>query len=105
MKVTTIGIDLAKNSFSLVSSDSHGKIAFRQTLSRNKLLPFIANSPPCCIGFEACSGAHYWARECVNLGHSVRIIAVKFIEPYRKSGKNDNNDAEAICEAVSRPNI
>ncbi len=105
MNVTTIGIDLAKNSFSLVGSDKHGKIVLRKTLSRNKLLPFIANCAPCCIGFEACSGAHFWARECLKLGHSVRIIAAKFIEPYRKSGKNDNNDAEAICEAVRRPNI
>lgn len=60
---------------------------------------------PCVIGLEACSGAHFWAREFTKPGHSVRIIAVKFIEPYRKSGKNDNNDAEAICEAVRRPNI
>ena len=105
MNVKTIGIDLAKNSFSLVGSDSHGNIVLRKTLSRSKLLPFIANCSPCLIGFEACSGAHYWARECLKLGHSVRIIAVKFIEPYRKSGKNDNNDAEAICEAVRRPNI
>ena len=105
MNVTTIGIDLAKNSFSLVGCDKHGKIVLRKTLSRSKLLPFIANCSPCLIGFEACSGAHFFARECLKLGHRVRIIAVKFIEPYRKSGKNDNNDAEAICEAVRRPNI
>lgn len=105
MNVKTIGIDLAKNSFSLVGSNTHGKIVLRKTLSRSKVLPFIANCPPCIIGLEACSGAHDWAREFSKLGHSVRIIAVKFIEPYRKSGKHDNNDAEAICEAVSRPNI
>ena len=105
MNITTIGIDLAKTSFSLVGSDKHGKIVLRETLSGNKLLPFIAQCPPCMIGLEACSGAHYWAREFEKLGHRVRIIAVKFIEPYRKGGKNDNNDAEAICEATTRPNI
>lgn len=105
MNITTIGIDLAKTSFSLVGSDKHGKIVLRKTLNRNKLLPFIASCPMSLIGMEACSGSHYWAREFEKLGHSVRIIAAKFIEPYRKGGKNDNNDAEAICEAVNRPNI
>lgn len=105
MYVTTIGIDLAKNTFSIVGSDNHQKIVLRKSLSRKKLLPFIAQCPPCLIGLEACSGAHYWAREFEKLGHAVRIIAAKFIEPYRKGGKNDNNDAEAICEAVRRPNI
>ena len=105
VNITTIGIDLAKTSFSLAGSDKHGKIVLRKTLSRSKLLAFIANCSPCLIGLEACSGAHYWAREFEKLGHQIRIIAVKFIEPYRKGGKNDNNDAEAICEAVRRPNI
>ena len=105
MHVTTIGIDLAKNTFSIVGSDKHQKIVLRKSLSRKKLLSFIAQCPPCLIGLEACSGAHYWAREFGKLGHEPRIIAAKFIEPYRKGGKNDNNDAEAICEAVRRPNI
>jgi transposase len=105
MNITTIGIDLAKTSFSLVGTNKHGKVVLRKTLSRKKLLPFIAQCPPCLIGLEACSGAHYWAREFDKLGHEVKIIAVKFIEPYRKGSKNDNNDAEAICEAVRRPNI
>jgi len=105
VNTTTIGIDLAKNSFSLAGSDKHGKIVLRKTVNRGKLLSVIAQCPPCLIGLEACSGAHYWAREFEQLGHEVRIIAVKFIEPYRKGGKNDNNDAEAICEAVRRPNI
>lgn len=105
MNITTIGIDLAKTSFSLVGTDKHSKIVLRKTVNRGKLLPFIAQCPPCLIGLEACSGAHYWAREFGKLGHQVRIIAAKFIEPYRKGGKNDNNDAEAICEAVRRPNI
>jgi len=105
MNITTIGIDLAKTSFSLVGTDKHSKIVLRKTLGRGKLLSFIAQCPPCLIGFEACSGAHYWAREFEKYGHQVRIIAVKFIEPYRKGGKNDINDAEAISEAVRRPNI
>lgn len=105
MNITTLGIDLAKNSFSIVGMDKHGKIVCRKTLSRKKVLPFIANCPPCLIGMEACSGAHYWARECEKLGHRVGIIAAKFVEPYRKKGKNDSNDAEAICEAVQRPNL
>lgn len=105
MNSTTIGIDLAKTSFNLVGANRHGKIVLRKQLSRGKLLSFMAQHPPCLIGLEACSGAHYWAREFEKLGHRVRIIAVKFIEPYRKGGKNDNNDAEAICEALSRPNI
>jgi transposase len=105
MDITTIGIDLAKTSFSLVGTDKHGKIVLRKTVNRGKLLSVIAQCPPCLIGLEVCSGAHYWAREFEKLGHQVRIIAAKFIEPYRKGGKNDNNDAEAICEAVRRPNI
>lgn len=105
MNITTLGIDLAKNSFSIVGTDKHGKVVLRKTVTRNKLLPFIANCPPCLIGMEACSGSHYWAREFHKLGHQVGIIAAQFVAPYRKGGKNDNNDAEAICEAVRRPNI
>lgn len=105
MNITDLGIDLAKNTFSLVGMDPHGKVICRKTLSRSKLLPFIAQRSPCLIGMEACSGAHYWAREFEKLGHRVGIIAAKFVEPYRKGLKNDNNDAEAICEAVMRPNI
>ncbi len=88
MNITTIGIDLAKTSFSLVGSDKHSKIVLRKTVNRGKLLSVIAQCPSCLIGLEACSGAHYWAREFEKLGHQVRIIAAKFIEPYRKGGKN-----------------
>ena len=105
MNVTTIGIDLAKTSFSLVGMNEHGKVVLRKTLSRNKLPEFIAQHSQCVIGMEACSGAHYWSRKFSELGHEVRIIAAKFIQPYRIGGKNDNNDAQAICEATTRPNI
>lgn len=105
MGTTTVGIDLAKSTFSLVGMDSSGKITFRKTLSRKKLLPFIANLSPCLIGMEACSGAHHWGREFAKHGHRIGIMASKFVEPYRKKGKNDSNDAEAICEAVGRPTM
>jgi len=105
MNITTLGIDLAKNTFSIVGMNQHGKVVCRKTLSRNKLLPFISQCPPSLIGMEACSGAHFWARSFEEMGHRVGIIAAKFVAPYRKGGKNDNNDAEAICEAVMRPNI
>jgi len=105
MSVSAIGIDLAKNSFSLHGSDERGKVFLKKTVTRNKLLLTLANVPPCLVGMEACSGAHYWAREIRKLGHEVRIMAPKFIIPYRKGGKNDNNDAAAICEAVTRPDM
>tara|TARA_B100000965_G_scaffold27559_1_gene20426 strand:- start:2237 stop:2878 length:642 start_codon:yes stop_codon:yes gene_type:complete len=105
MNVTTIGIDLAKTVFSIHGTDQHGKVVVRKRLNRPKLLAFFAQLPPCLIGMEACSGAHYWAREMTKLGHDARIIAPRFVAPYRKSSKNDDNDAEAICEAVSRPNM
>ena len=105
MSVSAIGIDLAKNTFSLHGIDEQGKARLRKTVSRMKLLDTLANVPPCLIGMEACSGAHYWARELSKLGHDVRIMAPKFVIPYRKGGKNDNNDAEAICEALTRPNM
>ncbi len=105
MNVTTIRIDLAKNNFSLHGVDSHGKMVFRKALNRAKLLPFLGSLPPCLIGMEACSGAHYWGRELAKLGHRIGIMAPRFVVPYRKGGKNDGNDAEAICEAVGRPGM
>lgn len=105
MNITTIGIDLAKNTFSLHGTDAQGKTVLKKTVSRGKLLEQFANLPPCVVGMEACSGAHHWARELRALGHDARIIAPRFVTPYRRKGKNDNNDAEAICEAVSRPTM
>ena len=103
MNITTVGIDLAKNVFSVHGVDAHGKVALKKTVSRGKLLECFANLPPCLVGMEACSGAHHWARQLRALGHDARIIAPRFVIPYRKGGKNDGNDSEAICEAVSRP--
>jgi transposase len=102
-KNTTVGIDLAKNVFSLHAIDENGKVLVRRTVSRARLLQTVAQWPPCLIGLEACSGAHEWARQFQSLGHTVRVIAPRFVVPYRHSGKNDGNDAEAICEAVQRP--
>ena len=103
--VTTVGIDLAKNVFSLHGVDAAGTVVVRRSVGRTKLLELIAQLPPCLVGMEACSGAHEWARCCLRLGHRVRLMAPKFVAPYRKSGKNDGNDAEAICEAVTRPSM
>jgi transposase len=103
--VSTLGIDLAKNTFSVHGVDADGVVTLRRTLSRGKLAELVARLPPCLIGMEACSGAHEWARRFGAAGHTVRLMAPKFVAPYRKSGKNDGNDAEAICEAVCRPNM
>ena len=103
--VTTCGIDLAKNVFSLHAVDGCGVVVLRKTVSRARLAAVVAQLPPCLIGLEACSGAHEWARRFAQHGHTVKLMAPKFVAPYRKSGKNDGNDAEAICEAVTRPSM
>lgn len=101
MNVTTIGIDLAKHSFSLHGVDARGKTVFRKTLSRAKLLPFLAQQPPCLVGMEACSGAHHWGRQLVALGHRVGIMATRFVTPYRKGGKRKNKGQRAIVANIS----
>ena len=100
-----MGIDLAKNTFSLHGVDESGKVLLRKTVSRARLLEVLAQLPACRVGMEACSGAHEWARQIQAFGHDVRIMAPRFVAPYRRSGKNDSNDAEAICEAVQRPSM
>lgn len=105
MNTLTLGIDLAKNVFSLHGVNQHGKTVIRKTVKRQQLLPEVAKLHPALIGLEACSGAHYWAREFTKLGHDARIMAPKYVAPYRQGEKNDSNDAEAICEAVARPKM
>lgn len=105
MTITRIGLDIAKSVFQLHGVDARGKTVLRKTLARGEVLGFFANRPACLIGIEACAGSHYWARELIKLGHDVRLMAAQFVIPYRKSGKNDATDAEAICEAVGRPNM
>ena len=104
-KITTVGIDLAKRVFALHAVDVSGRVVLRKTLRREQLLEFVSKLPPCRIGMEAGSGAHAWARQFQSLGHEVGIMAAKFVAPYRKNAKNDGNDAEAICEARSRPSM
>lgn len=104
-KVTTVGIDLAKNVFSVHGVDAAGRTVLRRSVRRDRLVETVAGLPPCLIGMEACSGAHEWGRRFQQYGHTVKLMAPKFVAPYRKSDKNDGNDAEAICEAVTRPNM
>jgi transposase len=105
MKFTRCGLDIAKQVFQVHRMDEHGVVTGRRTLPRVKVLEFFAQLPPCLIGIEACGGAHYWARELSKLGHTVKLMAAQYVAAYRKRGKNDANDAEAICEAVGRPNM
>jgi transposase len=105
MNVTTIGLDLAKNVFQVHGADAKGRMVFKKRLSRGKVLLFFANLPPCLIGMEACAGAHYWARELQALGHEVRLMPPQYVKPYVKRNKHDQADAEAICEAVTRPSM
>ncbi len=105
MKITTIGIDLAKHVFQIHGVDKEGKAVLKKQIKRDQMVPFFANLAPCLIGMEACGGAHYWARKLQQLGHTVRLMAPQFVKPYVKSNKNDAADAEAICEAVTRPTM
>ncbi|BAO92589.1 MULTISPECIES: IS110 family transposase [Caballeronia] len=105
MIITTVGIDLAKNVFQIHGVNKNGKPALKKQLKRDHMLSFFVNLPPCLIGMEACGGAHHWARKLQALGHTVKLMAPQFVKPYVKSNKNDAADAEAICEAVARPNM
>jgi len=105
MKITTIGIDLAKNVFQAHGVNEHGKTEKKKQLKRGQVAEFFANLPPCLIGMEACGSAHYWARKLEGFGHTVKLMAPQFVKPYVKTNKNDAADAEAICEAVARPNM
>jgi len=105
MKVTTVGLDLAKNVFQIHAVDERGKLVVRKQLRRDQMAVFFAKLPPCLVGMEACTSAHHWARKLQVFGHTVRLIAPQFVKPYVKTNKNDAADAEAICEAVSRPSM
>lgn len=105
MKLKRIGVDLAKQVFQVHGVDSHEQVKCRKQLKRSQMLDFFRQVEPCLVAMEACGSAHHWARELGKLGHEVRLIAPQFVKPYVKSGKNDVNDAEAICEAVSRPSM
>lgn len=105
MKITTIGIDLAKAVFQIHGVDERGKVAVRKQLKRAEMSSYFANLEPCLIGMEACGSGHHWARKLEGYGHTVKLMAPQFVKPYVKTNKNDMADAEAICEAVSRPNM
>ena len=105
MNITTIGIDLAKSVFQIHGVDERGRTVLRKSVKRAELTKLLANLPTCVIGLEACGSAHYWARRLIELGHTVKLMAPQFVKPYVKTNKNDARDAEAICEAVSRPNM
>ena len=105
MRITTIGIDLAKNIFQVHGVREDGSVAFNKPLRRARMIPFFAKLEPCLIGVEACSTSHYWARELSKLGHEVKLMPPAYVKPYVKRGKTDAADAEAICEAVTRPTM
>lgn len=105
MSVATIGIDIAKTVFQVHGVDASGQVVLRRRLGRSELIPFLARIPPSLVGIEACSSAHHWARELARFGHDVRLIPPQYVKPYVKRNKTDAADAEAICEAVARPNM
>lgn len=105
MKVKRIGLDLAKQVFQVHGVDGEDRVVFKRQLRRQQMLAFFNKIAPCLIGMEACGSAHYWGRELMKLGHTVRLMAPQHVKPYVKGNKNDMNDAEAICEAVGRPNM
>ena len=105
MDISTIGLDLAKSVFQVHGVDASGTVVVRKTLRRSQVLPFFAKLSPCLVGMEACGTSHHWARELMKLGHEVRLMPAAYVKPYVKRGKNDAADAEAICEAVTRPSM
>ncbi len=105
MEIMRIGLDLAKNVFEVFGVDEKEQPTLSKSLKRSQLVRFFTQIPPCIVAFESCSSAHHWARKLSALGHEVRLIAPQFVTPYRKGGKNDRNDAEAICEAAGRPSM
>lgn len=104
-KLTLLGIDIAKNVFQLHGVDDKGNSVLKRKLTRTKLVKAIVNLPPCIIAMEACGGANYWYRKFKAMGHEVKLISPQFVKPFVKTNKNDRNDAEAICEAASRPSM
>jgi transposase len=105
MDITVLGIDLAKSVFQLHGIDKDGKVVIKKQLKRNQMAQFFLNLKPCLIGMEACSSAHHWARKLMSFGHTVKLMPPQYVKPYVKTNKNDMADAEAICEAVTRPNM
>jgi transposase len=105
MEITTIGLDLAKNVYQVHAINGAGEVVVRKTMRRAQVLRFFERLAPCLVGIEACGTSHHWAREIRRLGHEVRLMPPAYVKPYVKRGKSDASDAEAICEAVSRPTM
>lgn len=105
MKITTIGLDIAKSIFHLCGVNKMGRLLKKKQLKRKQVLPYLARLEPCLVVMEACGGANYWAREIKALGHEVKLIAPQYVKPYVKGNKNDYNDAEGIAEAAQRANM
>ena len=105
MNISTVGIDIAKNIFQVHGVDKMGNKVINKAISRAKLLEYMAQLPVCLVGMEACAGSNYWGQRFAMMGHEVKLISPQFVKPYVKSNKNDAADAEAICEAVARPNM
>jgi transposase len=105
MQITTIGLDLAKSVFQVHGIDAAGQVVVRKSVRRAQMLAFFSKLPPCLVGIEACGTSHYWARELIRLGHEVRLMPPAYVKPYVKRGKTDAADAEAVCEAVTRPTM
>ena len=103
--ITTIGLDIAKSVFQVHGIDAEGQVVIRRQLKRRYVLAFFHKLPPCLVGIEACASSHHWSRELQALGHTVRLMPPAYVKPYVKRHKNDATDAEAICEAVTRPNM
>src|ERR1700674_1159766 len=103
--ITTIGLDIAKSVFQVHGIDAQGNVIVRRQLKRRYVLAFFQRLPPCLVGIEACASSHHWSRELQALGHTVRLMPPAYVKPYVKRQKNDAADAEAICEAVQRPNM
>ena len=103
--ITTVGLDIAKSVFQVHGVDADGNVVLRRQLKRRYVLMFFQKLSPCLVGIEACASSHYWSRELQALGHTVRLMPPAYVKPYVKRHKNDTPDAEAICEAVARPNM
>src|SRR5436190_7927829 len=104
-EISTVGLDITKSVFQVHGVDADGTVVIRRRVGRAKVLEFFADLPPCLVGIEACATAHHWARELKKLGHDVRLMPPSYVKAYVKRGKNDAADAEAICEAVTRPSM
>ena len=104
-EVITVGLDIAKHVFQVHGVDACGKAVVRRRLRRSEVLDFFEALEPCLVGIEACATSHHWARELLAMGHEVRLMPASYVKPYVKRQKNDAADAEAICEAVTRPTM